>query len=236
MTAMLVTGYVHIPDHPRPHEEYNALMDKLLDVTDLLERSMYFAQYSLADCWMTKYLAWMGITPTHSVADNPAKNSLMYHVVQHEKIMMMLRAANHNNDQAKGVETFAWVDMGIHSVPGVTNEIIADAVKAAANEKAIVIPGCWDMQRANACPDSQVNWRFCGGFLVVPRRYLLEFELAFRAEAIRHIRATNNVSWEVNTLQRLERANELPIWHYYADHNETLFTNYPRMPNGHHPS
>jgi hypothetical protein len=229
MSVMLVTGYSRIPNNPRGHKQYQDLFNKLQPISDLINGPIYFNQHDVEACWMKRWLKWSGLKPTVSVADNPAKNTVDYHCVQHQKTVWLVFAAYEN----PGIDVFAWVDMGIHSVPGVTNEIIAGAVKKATNENTIVIPGCWGRDQAKLVPDSQVNWRFCGGFFVVPRRYLLDFDLAFRAEAMRHIRETNNVSWEVNTLQRLEQnsAIRLPIWWYQADHNASLFTNYPRASN-----
>ncbi len=229
MSIMLVTGYTHIKDHPRKHEEYQKLFEKLQPISDLLDGPVYFNQQDINRCWLYQWLDWSGVTPTHSVGDNPAKNSLAYHIVQHQKLLWLMVAGFENPK----VDTFAWVDMGIHSVPGVTNEIIAAAIQRADGEKTITIPGCWGRSEAKLVPDSQVNWRFCGGFFIVPRKYLFDFEAAFRCETMSHLRDTNNLSWEVNTLQRLELKSpvRLPIWWYQADHNETLFTNYPGTQN-----
>src|SRR6266550_1963326 len=224
--VQLVTGYVHIADHPRPHEEYEKLLDKLIEIVPMIENPIYFCQHPIDQCWLFKYLQWSGLEPTHSVADNPKKNTPAYHIVQHQKLAWLCAAAGAKPEK----DVFVWVDAGIHSVPGITNEIMATTINAAKDENTIVIPGCWRRDPARLVPDSQVNWRYCGGFFVVPRKYLIDFDTAFRAETIRHLRDTNNLSWEVNTFQRLEThsAIRLPIWWYQADHNASLFTNYPR--------
>jgi hypothetical protein len=229
MSVHLVSGFVPIEGHPRSPTEYEELFNKLTGVTALLENPIYFFQHAIDTCWLFEYLAWSKLSPTHSVADNPKKNTLAYHIVNHQKIRWMCAAA-----QAKPhVDVFAWIDAGILSVPGVTIEDVAYAANAAKNEKTIVIPGCWGRPESKLCPDSQVNWRFCGGFFVCPRTYLADLETAFRAETMRHLRETNNLSWEVNTMQRLEQhsAIRLPIWWYKADHDQSMFRNYPKVAN-----
>lgn len=227
MSVLLVSGFVPIEGHPRTTEEYEELFNKLTEVTKLIDQPIYFFQHSIDSCWLFQYLQWSKLSPTHSVADNPKKNTLAYHIVNHQKLRWMCAAA----EAKPHVDTLAWIDAGILSVPGVAIEDIAYAVNAAKNEKTIVIPGCWGRPEAKLSPDSQVNWRFCGGFFVCPRTYLADFETAFRAETMRHLRETGNLSWEVNTLQRLEQysAIRLPIWHYQADHNASMFRNYPRI-------
>jgi len=224
--AQLVSGYVPIEGHPRSAEEFEKLFNDLIEVTSHIDNPIHFMQHDIDQCWLFKYLQWSQLSPTHSVADNPKKNSLGYHIVQHQKIVWLCSAAHAHQD----IDVFAWVDAGILSVPGITIEDVAYGINAAKDEKSIVIPGCWSRAYAKTIPDSQVNWRFCGGFFVVPRNLLADLEIAFRAETIRHLRETNNLSWEVNTLQRLElnSAIRLPLWWYEADHNAQLFRNYPR--------
>ena len=165
MSVMLVSGYVHIEGHPRPPEEYENLFNKLVEVTSLIENPIYFMQHDIDDCWLFQFLRWSKLSPTHSVADNPKKNSLAYHIVNHQKLVWMCQAAH----ARPHVDVFAWIDAGILSVPGVTIEDIAYAVNAAKGEKTIAIPGCWGAPEAMLCPDSEVNWRFCGGFFTCPR-------------------------------------------------------------------
>src|SRR5258708_2804770 len=166
MSSMLVTGYVPIANHPRKPEEYDKLAEKIADISDLLPQPPYFIQHPIERCWLYNFIKWSGIEPTHSVADNPAKNSMAYHIVQHQKVVWLVQAAFNVPD----VDVLCWVDVGIHSAPGINNAIIADAIMAAQNETSIVIPGCWSREQGKLAADSQVNWRYCGGaFFVSPK-------------------------------------------------------------------
>lgn len=215
----LVSGFCPIPGHPRSQREYSELARNFGDVDGSIAVNY---QDDVEELWLMKYLKWAGVKVTHSEGDNPAKNTLIYHAVQHEKLRWMVMAA----DQIPQPDVFAWIDYGIFHVPGVTATVISEFVQRASREKTIVIPGCWDKQLPIS--DALPCWRFCGGLFVVPRKFLFDLQSAFQATAIKLIRENGHVSWEVNTLARVERDYpHLPIWWYNADHNQTMFTNYP---------
>jgi hypothetical protein len=158
---------------------------------------------------------------THSTADNPAKNSLAYHIVQAEKSELIADAA----ELVPGADVIVWIDLGIFHLPGMTAGVIEDFMARAAAEEAIAIPGCWE--RNYQYDDRYPMWRFCGGLLVVPREHAAALAAVMRDECKRHLRETGNLSWEVNTLARVEqRYPDLPIRWYKADHNSSMFTNY----------
>ena len=158
-----VTAYVPIPGHPRPEAAYRELGQHLLEA----EIPLMTLEGKLDQCWLYQYLHWRKRDFTHSVADNPAKNSIPYHVVQAQKSEWLVDAAFSNPN----VDVLCWIDYGIFSIPGVTGAIIRDFLMRAANEQTIAIPGCWGSDYKY--DDSQPCWRFCGGVLVVPRQYVI---------------------------------------------------------------
>lgn len=222
----LVTGYVPIPDHPRPPEEYGKLGEQLAQCT--ASTAVFYV--TLQQCWMDRVLCKLGKNSlTHSVADNPAKNSMDYHIVQHQKIEMMLAAATKDPD----AEVLVWVDYGIFHVPGITVAVIQDLLKAAESEKKISIPGCWrwkEMKRDGKIEinDSWPCWRFCGGVIVCHRDYIRAFDREFKEATMRRVIETKNVTWEVNDLAHMDLKRPLPIRWYKADHNETIMTGYAK--------
>lgn len=212
----IVTGYVPLLNHPRTAEEYGKLGDQLATVRAPIKA--FYTQ--LKDCWMTRFL-WeqSGITP--AVADNPKKNTIAYHCVQHQKVEWLLTAATIDKDSTH----FAWVDYGIFSVSGITATVIEDYLWRAKGEKAIAIPGCWP--KGEYHDDDVPNWRFCGGLILVPRAYIRPLYDKFKDVAMKKVWKTKQVTWEVNTLANLEEKHpELPLWWYQADHNSRMFTDY----------
>ena len=221
MTA--VTAFIPIPDHPRSADEYRRLAVPLLSINRT--HPILTAEGKVDDCWLYKYLLGQYDMDTskfsYSIADNPKKNSLWYHIVQAEKTMILAGAAKVDIF----AKVFVWIDYGIFHIPGVTMRIIEEFLDRAENEQAIAIPGCWD--KPYDYNDEWPCWRFCGGVMIVPRHYVDVFNMAVQQEYIRWLKQTGNISWEVNVLARLEEeAPDIPIWWYKADHDKTIFTNY----------
>ena len=215
---IVVTGLVKIPGHPRGHEEYARLGSRL---GELRAAPVIPFRCELKDCWLDGLVRDTGVE--HSVADNPNKNTLAYHVVQHQKTAWMRQALEADPE----AEVLVWIDYGIFHQPGISVEVIDKFLAQAREETAIAIPGCWErassidaIDLANPC------WRFCGSSLICHRRYLEAFDAAIRDDVTARLKSTNRVSWEVNAWARVEMGNTLPIRWYRGDHNQTQFTGY----------
>jgi hypothetical protein len=218
MSAAAVTGYVRIPDHPRSEASYRSLLAQLKDTGIALK--VY--EDDLDDCWLKHYLGKR--RPKHATADDPWKNSLAYHCVQAQKSDWLQQALQPFPD-----DVLVWIDAGIFHLPGMTAEIVRDFMSRAATETEIAVPGCWDDDYIYS--DLTPCWRFCGGVMIVPRKYVDDFDYAMKLEYKTAVPTC--VTWDVNILARVEsRArsrvlkNPLPIRQYRANHDHTMFTNY----------
>lgn len=210
-----ITAFIPIPGHPRSQVEYEYFGEQLRDTGIPLLRM----DGSLEQCWLWRYLKDKEYT--WSTADNPAKNTIAYHCVMAQKSEILAIASElpHNAD------VLAWIDFGIFHIPGITAEIIREFMARAEDEQAIAIPGCWD--RNYEYDDRFPMWRWCGGLIVMPRKYATAFDAAMKDEYKSWLRKTGNVSWEVNTLARLEQqGTALPLWHFRADHDASIFSAY----------
>jgi FkbM family methyltransferase len=172
---------------------------------------------ALEDCWLYDHVRDRRVD--HTVADNPKKNSLAYHVVQHQKTAWLVSALETN----PLADVLVWLDYGIFHVPGVTADVIDDFLGRVAARCEIAIPGCHVVSSASI--DSP-DWRFCGGSLVVPRELVLAFHEAVREVTLERLAKTGRVTWEVNDWAEVERRKLLPIRWYKAGHDATMFTNY----------
>ena len=217
----VITGYVPIPGHPRSAKVYGELGEKLNGLIDVCPVRPFYD--TMNNCWMTKFLNGYGVKVAPAAADNKEKNTVAYHCVQHQKFEWLLRAMEEDN----APDTFVWIDYGIYSVPGMEREPIVDFLRRI-KKNDLAIPGCWTRfdQRCEAVGDFFPNWRFCGGVMVIPRRDIPMLHNAVKLMAAKRITQTQIVTWEVNTLYRVEKENILPIRWYQADHNPTLFTGY----------
>ena len=213
-----VTAFVPIPGHPRGADEYQRLGDRLLTMETKIP--LLFAEGDVENCWLHRHLSDRNKEFTHSTADNPAKNSIAYHIVQAQKTEWLVSASIVDPT----ADVFCWIDYGIFHVPGVTEKVIIDFLQRAENERLVSIPGCWN--RDYTYDDNYPCWRFCGGVMLVPRAYIQAFDSEVQQEYRSWLHQTNNLSWEVNTWARVEKQHPNLIWHYKADHNEQMFTNY----------
>jgi hypothetical protein len=213
MKTRLVTAYVPIPNHPRTAAEYGDLGEMLGGVP--VRKKCFYQRPE--DLWLQKYVKSLPFVPRASEGDNPMKNSLLYHAVQHEKTSWLAQAMEEDDD----ADVFVWVDYGIFRLPGVNNQAIYEFMEKL-DDKAIYVPGCWP--RPDVVESAYPCWRFCGSVLAVPRNLVTQLDFDCRVAARQHISKTKNVEWEVNTWARVEKKSKLPFHWYKADHDVTLFT------------
>ena len=122
---------------------------------------------------------------------------------------------------------FAWIDFGIcHVFRDIDNTLMY--IKMLSQSKlrtpCIAVPGCWSLQAEQKWRhDEQINWRFCGGFLIGDRSSLIDFSTRHR-EALTKQACT--LTWEVNVWAYLESLGWNSGW-YKADHNDSIITNLP---------
>jgi len=216
---IVVTGYVPIADHPRSERAYHRLGAQLGG----LSTPVHVCRSSLDETWLHQQVLRHTKPVTHSVGDNPKKNTLAYHCVQHQKTAWMLEAAR----AAARPDVVVWLDYGIFHQPGVTVEAIDAFLSRVDDEPTIAIPGCWKQAvTAEAIDLANPCWRFCGSTLICHRSRLEALDVAIREDVIARLNTTSHVSWEVNTWARVELGATLPIRWYRGDHNQTQFTEY----------
>lgn len=220
----MVTGYVPIPGHPRSAEQYGQWGEKFKELRDAGIAVHPFYNEPL-DCWLYRHVVTLPYRVDNAVSDNPGKNSLAYHCVQHQKFSWLAAARILDHDS----DVYVWMDYGIFgSISGVTVDLVRvflDRVKKGD----FAIPGCWnvvDKAKALDYPLEHPNWRFCGGVMVVPKDEVQKLFHAVRDEIKQIIEYHKIVTFEVNTLARCEAKGTIkPRW-YLADHNQTMFTGY----------
>jgi hypothetical protein len=214
----VVTGYIPLPKHPRTAEEYGKLGEEMFSQLNVPIHPFY---EDIEDCWLTRYLRKHQIHPNISVGDNPEKNTLSYHIVQHQKFEWLCKAALYDPRP----DVLVWMDYGIGHVPGVTPTVVREFLDKVVKWD-LAIPGCWKEgdPRIETVGDDSPNWRFCGGLMVVPRNQLIPLYKRVRQAVGIKLSLKHHVTWEVNTLADIEQF--LPIRWYEADHDASMFTEY----------
>ena len=216
----VVTAYVPIAGHTRTPQEYAKLGEQLEGALGDFRPAVFYNK--VPELWMTPFIEKLtvnGHPVNHSQGDNPAKNSMEYHAVQHNKFEWLEKAAMLDTE----ADQFVWLDYGCMRLPGFDSNNLTEFLRRV-KKNDLAIPGCWEKREVT---DNYPCWRFCGTLFVVPRADIFPLNRAFKAMARMYTRATRNVTFEVNTLARVEWFNVGPSIRWYSgDHNASMLTNY----------
>lgn len=222
----VVTGYIPILGHPRTAKEYGELGEMFKD----LKHDVYPFYDRVENTWLAHAIDKLkpGRPVTWSKGDNERKNSLDYHLVQHQKFRWLELAT----EWQPNYDTYVWIDYGIAHVPGVRPHII-DEMLSHVKQHDLAIPGCWERfdPRVEQTIESDYYpcWRFCGGVMVVPKYMVPHLFKAVRSVARLRLQLERKVTWEVNSLAQMERSlPTFPLRWYKADHDASLFTGYAK--------
>lgn len=176
---------------------------------------------SLSECELYQIgMAYQGDLPTHR---HPTKDTKEFFSLMNTKIEFLQKAAALTNDP-----TLIWLDMGLLKIATNKERCIErlHALHTSAFEK-ITIPGCWS--HMPACDVNRVNWRFCGGLLIVPRRFLERF-YNHSKNVLKDFCTLPiyKLTWETNVWSVIEYCAEKEniLW-YQADHNDSMIMALP---------
>jgi hypothetical protein len=178
----------------------------------------------LSECELYQIgMAYQGDLPTHR---HPTKDTKEFFSLMNTKIEFMKKAASLTDDP-----TLMWLDMGLLKIATHKERCIERlrALHTSAFEK-ITIPGCWS--HMPACDVNRVNWRFCGGLLIIPRRFLERFyDHSKNVLTDFCTLPIYKLSWETNVWSVIEYCAEKEniLW-YQADHNDSMIMAAPVCP------
>lgn len=120
---------------------------------------------------------------------------------------------------------YVWIDAGIGKIfkdsLAVYNAIKPLFEYSLKNDK-ILIPGCWtESETRFDVILTKINWRFSGGFFVVPSEMVdyFHYTVCQAAEEIRW--RSGRAIWEVNVWVYAEQ--RIPIQWEYGGHDESIF-------------
>ena len=158
---------------------------------------------------------------------NKIKDTNEFYSLMNTKIEFILRASEVCDD-----DTFIWVDFGILKIIKNTERFInkLKVVNEQTYDK-ITIPGCWSMGRGFTV--EEVNWRFCGGFFVIPRKHIETFyEHSRNVLKDFCIQAIYKLTLETNVLNIFEyfACKDIIQW-FFADHNDSILHNIDNVVN-----
>jgi hypothetical protein len=155
--------------------------------------------------------------PTHR---NPNKDTAAFLALMNTKAEMVFQAASLiKKGWIPAVTHVAWIDCGIHKIFREGDDV-AGCLRRIQDRRfttdKILMPGCWSAPQRSVSADT-VNWRFCGGFFIVPVVLAARFYHATEWTRVTHFQQTH--TWEVNVWAATEKwEGDLFAW-WSADHN-----------------
>lgn len=220
----LVTGYVRLDAH-RPHSDYVALGNRLLSLpgpmTFFCDHPGWFAcgpSVEVAPAgtlWLLDVVKGSVFLPA---TNNPTKDTLAYHAVQHQKTLWLLRAAaRHPGD------TLVWLDLGILHVPGITEDSIRRVAECTCLPgDAVTLASIWGPPGLSGIDPTRISWHCAGGVVACPSPLADGWHSDCVREAERLYRRSNRVTFEVNTWASVWQRSIAGFAHYRCDHNGSL--------------
>jgi len=188
-----------------------AFIDRALEV----EAKLLFPSVDWVPCAFTDLplASTLLLPPTLPENRNKDKDTAGYLVVQNSKTFFLNWVA-----ERYGAQRLAWVDFGVAHVLNTPNETLERLHFVDLLPPGIHIPGCYEVRPTRHI--HSVDWRFCGGLVVVDRKRIR----AFHAACGQLITAVLPFfTWEVNVWAAVDlQYPDLITWHK-GDHNDTLF-------------
>lgn len=151
----------------------------------------------------------------------PEKDTKEFFSLMNTKIEFIKRAMDFTED-----ETLIWIDYGILKIIK-NQEAVLQKLKEINGQtyKKMTLPGCWSFGRSFSV--EAINWRFCGGFFVIPRSYVQRFYDHSKCVLTDFCTQPQyKLTWETNVWNIIEACAEKDqIQWYLADHNDTMIMN-----------
>jgi hypothetical protein len=199
MRARLVTGYIPLPGQVRTPAEYGELGEKLGGVP--VRKKAFYQR--VEETWMNRFLNTRAVMPQAVDRGQPDQ----------EQHPLPLRPAPEDGVAARRrarVPGRRRVRVGrLRHLPPAGRQQPSDLRVHGARQgrrdlRARLLGQAAVVESAIPC------WRFCGSVLAVPRKLVEKLHFACVKTAMKHVRTTNNVEWEVNTWARVEK-NQAPV-------------------------
>lgn len=152
---------------------------------------------------------------------NNNKDTKEFFCLMNTKVEFLLEASKIITDSS--INTFIWIDFGILKISNNKIEFIEKLHRIHLNTyDKIIIPGCHSFGYPFSV--EKVNWRFCGGFCIVQRKYIQKFYDECKKVFCDFVYLLNyKLTWETNIWYIVEMyymKNEID-WRL-ADHNNSI--------------
>ena len=153
---------------------------------------------------------------------NMVKDSFLFLCLMNMKIEFMVNAVNENPFDT---QHFAWIDFNLTHIfkqKVATSAYMKFLTTCKWAPKFIANPGCWEKGQGMESIVDNINWRFCGGFMIGDGQSFLElFDLYLEHFTI-FMHRYRHITWEVNFWAWLEVNAGWEIVWFKADHDDSI--------------
>lgn len=188
----------------------NVRMMKCVDICDTEIYKTYHAE---------------GIEYSYPEHKNQDKDVEGYMMLMHAKTEFLKDAIDRNIWNSTH---FSWIDFNISHIFKYHFNDTLNYLKFLSSQHFVdnffTIPGCTDKMDLNNMYIwlNNVQWRFCGGFIVGDKQSLIDFYQVCKDRMSEFIALHKKLVWEVNYWAWLESSGYIsPRW-YAADHNDSM--------------
>jgi len=115
---------------------------------------------------------------------------------------------------------FAWIDFRIFHVLG-DNAKYLEYISKCSLKPNLYIPGCWERGCNIAEITNQINWRFCGGFLIGDKENIHKFWVSNVHCLAKILKEKGVLLWETNIWHIIDATYYNLEW-WKADHNDSI--------------
>lgn len=153
---------------------------------------------------------------------NQVKDSFLFLCLMNMKIEFVVNAVN---DNPFSTTHFAWIDFNLAHIfkdkPG-TSSWMHSMAKMKYAGKFIANPGCWPKGQGMESIVDNINWRFCGGFMIGDGESFNELFDLYLSHFTTFMHRYRHITWEVNFWAWLEVNADWNIVWYKADHDDSI--------------
>jgi hypothetical protein len=156
---------------------------------------------------------------------NEIKDTFLFLCLMNMKIEILAKAINLFKDDTNAYTHFAWIDFNLPHVfkrPADTIDYMYYLMEQQFTQKFIAASGCWNIDSQLHTDFNNVNWRFCGGFLIGDAESLLNMHALYEKHYVDAMTKQDRITWEVNVWAYLERECELDFTWFVGNHDDSI--------------
>jgi hypothetical protein len=153
---------------------------------------------------------------------NQVKDSFLFLCLMNMKIEFVVSAVNEN---PFNTNHFAWIDFNLAHIfkdKWQTAQWMHYLTTCFWAPKFIANPGCWDKGQGQESIVDNINWRFCGGFMIGDGESFNELFDLYLEHFTPFMHKYRHITWEVNFWAWLEVNARWNITWYKADHDDSI--------------